>query len=396
MEESGRSYVSTTFVVNEPLVARQILPYLWGPDDNGTIFGCGDPLRPGTLYFAKANNPDAAPDANTLELIDPSAPLIGGGILNGVSLVSGASDWWAIYPAFSGGVAYSKIRRDVGRTMIAPFAHDSDGQRIFFWAKDCIAYTSGGAYVDLTSTNPDGTPGDLYPVFPHGGVQGSDVTVGGVTVSAPDYSRAYSFRLQISNNRLYADYQDSQGSPHTLVYDVTNTSWVVDVYNDPITVHLAPRMQTGKLLSTGGTPYATLVMGDSNGKSWTTQDAHNDNLIGISGKVGTFEFDGGDLRMQPKFGDLYLDIVAPAGASVQPVSLGVAIAGVAATIVGASPARQFLPISVGGNSIQKAVGLLIGWTDDFTIQSAPTVLNGWQPSLTAQPEITTDRFGDWS
>jgi hypothetical protein len=67
----------------------------------------------------------------------------------------------------------------------------------------------------------------------------------------------------------------------------------------------------------------------------------------------------------------------------------------AATYIPTSVLRMFAPCSLGGDFFAKALGMQVEWIDDFTLQSEPTVLYQWQASEIPQPEITTDRFGDW-
>ena len=387
IEENGGVFSSTSFVVNEPIVARQVLPYLWGPDDTGTIFGSGDSLRPGVLYYSAANNLDAAPQTNIIELCPPSEPLMKGAIFGGMVWVPSSSRWWALYSAFLGITPYTWIERDIGKAQSAPFAICSDGLRAYFWPKDCIAATNGGGYEDLTSD-------DLLPLFPHEGVVGINIIRSGVTFYAPDYSRAATFRLNVSNNILRAIYQDSTGTYRILVCDLRTKAWSTDVYHDSLCSDCVPDQPSGTL-TTAPSLFTHEVFGDIAGKVWGQQDAHNDNGSPIPVVIGTFEWDGGDERAQPQWGDVYLDCLpaSAGGISATPVSQG---AGIEAATVIPQGTRTFAPVSVGGESLQKSLGLLLSWTDDFTSQSVPSQALRWGLSEIPQPEITTDRFDDWT
>jgi hypothetical protein len=363
------------------------VPYLWGPDAYGVVWAVGDALRPGVVYFAKAYVPDSAPETNTVELCPPSEPLIGGSILNGVSLVSSTKRWWAMYPSFGNPAApYSQIESNVGRGLVSPYGHCTDGAAIFFWAKDCIAVHSGGPYKSLTDD-------DLYPLFEHEGVTPINIVRNGITFYAPDYSRAATFRLARAGVYLFADYQDSTGTPRTLVCDLRSGGWSSDAYADAVKVHYAPEQQEGTLL-TNTALYPLLVMADSAGKVWKESDLHNDNATAISCLIGTFEFNGGDERAQPQWGDLYLDCLAGAAISATPIALNAAVT--SATVITASASRQFAPISLGGRVQLKFLGIQMAWTDDFTVQSVASKLFVWQPSWVAQPESSQDRIGDWT
>ena len=83
--------------IYEPAQARALAPYMWGPDASGTVFAAGDPLRPGTFYFSKPYAPDSAPDTYNQELVQPSEPLLGGEVLDGLSFVASSERWWALY-----------------------------------------------------------------------------------------------------------------------------------------------------------------------------------------------------------------------------------------------------------------------------------------------------------
>jgi hypothetical protein len=203
--------VSEPVSIYEPAMANQVLPYLWGPTElGGNIFGCGDPLRPGFVYFSKNFNPDSAPDNYNIELCPPSEPLLGGEVLNGNSYAASTERWWQLRPDFGGVNQFTPIEAPVGRGLAAPYGICTDGSKIYFVAKDGIWMTGGGPGESLTDA-------DLYNLFPHEGIKGTNVTYNGVTTYAPDYGRASTFRLCYCNSYLYFDYQDTTGTARTLV-----------------------------------------------------------------------------------------------------------------------------------------------------------------------------------
>jgi hypothetical protein len=354
LEESANAATGLTFQVQEPDVARQPVPWMFGPNAQGNIFAVGDALRPGVVYFCKANQPDSAPDANVLDLTPPSEPLIGGECVDGVALVASTERWWALYPSFnSPGQPYTQIERPVGRGMIAPYGHCTDGMRIFFWTKDGIWTTVGGPGQSLTDA-------DLYPLFPHEGVQGQDIVRNGVTYYAPDYNRAAEFRLEYANGYIYADYPGSNG-PATLVCDVRSGAWVTDIYANPMTVHYALEQQSGSLTSGAGITYDTVVMGDSAGNVYREVDCVNDAGMPINCIVATPEWNGGDERAGKQWGDLYVDCVPRNGLTITPTSMGTATS--SPTVVLSSNARNFVPVSVGGGELETFLGLVLEWTE---------------------------------
>lgn len=376
--ENAGSPSPTVLSVLEPDVANQHLPYLWGPDADGTVFGCGDPFRPGSFYSSKSNQPDSAPDSYNQELTSPSEPLLGGDVINGISIIASSSRWWKLYPNFGGsGNRYQPVEMPVGRGLAAPYAHCTDGKSEYFVAKDGIWITSGGAGLSLTD-------GDLYTLFPHEDINTpQNYTYAGNTLYAPDYAYASEFRLAYINSYLYFDYRDSTGTPRTLVCDLrdpTRPAWAPDVYADPITCHFAPRQQESTLLSTSQR-YQLGVLGDNNGKVWQVALNTNDNASSISGVYSTFEYNGGDLRETQLFNDYFLDLVPVSGVNFTPISNGVAQA--ASTLIGASATRLQTNVPIGQEL--KFVGAMMTWLDDFTKQSTPTEIDCWQPMYQGVP-----------
>lgn len=386
LEESANFGTPATFYVLEPLVARQIVPYLWGPNEYGDFFAVGDPLRPGTVYFSKSNNPDSAPDKYNLDLCPPSETLIGGDVTRGISLVSSTQRWWALYPGSKAGERYSKVSQPVGRGMVSPYGHCSDGVKVYFWARDCIASTDGGPYNDLTSE-------DFYNLFPHEGISGENVVRSGITYYAPDYSHCADFRLSRANYYLYADYVDTGGNRRTLVCDLRSGVWSQDGYANTIRCHYGVEQQEGSLTSAAQL-YPLVAMADSTGVVYKQVDLHNDDTHPIVCSLVTREEDGGDQRADDLWGDAYLDCLPASLVTVLPVSQGAGV--VPQVSIPASATRQFSPISLAGGVLSKFLGLALGWNDDFTTQSKATKMFLWQPSRVAQPEIITDRFDDWT
>ena len=392
-ECAGHIAAANSFYVTEPVVARQFVPYMDGPDANGVFFAVGDPLRPGGVYWAQAYAPDSAPQTNYLELSSPSEPLLKPFVLQTITLVASTSRWWALYPSFTQAQQYTQIEQPVGRGLISPYGCCTDKQQVYFWAKDGICATNGGAAASLTDA-------DLYDLFPHEGVagqgvQGSSIVRAGITWYAPDYSRAAQFRLSYANKALFADYLDKNGSQRTLVCDLRTGAWSQDIYGAgaiAITSHYAPEQQAGSLIASG-TLYPAMLLSDSLGNVHKEQNYANDAGTSIACTVATFEWDGGDRRAQPNFGDAYLECLPLSAVTVTPMSLGAAAA--TASVISAGSARKLLPVSVGGILTVKYLGLMLQWTDNFSSVSAATELYLWQFSIVAQPVIETDRIHDW-
>jgi hypothetical protein len=386
--ESANNMTNAALYIYEPILARQLLPYMWGPDASGTVFACGDPLRPGTLSFAKNYAPDAVPDSYNTEITPPSEPLMGGEILDGLSFVGSTERWWALIPQPDNPTQRYNVRQDpLPFGLIAPWAHCNDGIQLFSWAKDGIYSSAKGSLTDA----------DLYNIFPHEGIVGKTVTYNGNTVYPPDYSRAGTFRLAYANRYLYATYQDSTGTYRALTLDLRNMAWTPDVYaGSPVSVVYHPDQQAGTLQSNTPPAYDEVVMGNTGGIVSAQTTDTNDIGGPIVCILDTNEFDGGDIRAGNQWGDIFIDCLPIAGGSpltVTPMSLGTPTA--PSVVIPQSASRVRTPVSVGGEDLVDFMGVQLTWTDDFTRQSLSTKLYIWQPSFIPKPETIQDRFSDW-
>jgi hypothetical protein len=387
-ENVGSGSQSSVFVL-EPNVANQPLPYLWGPNEQGYVFGCGDPLRLGVVSWSKAFAPDAVPTAYDLELCPPSEPLMGGEVISGISLVASSLRWWALYFQSGGTPLFAQVEVPVGKRLASPWGKCTDGATLYFWATDCIAKTSAqGGGESLTDT-------DLFNLFPHGGISGKNVTRGAVTFYAPDYSRAATFRLAIREGILYAVYQDSTGAYRMLVGQRTaggTFAWSSDAYPLSISTVYAIEQPRGTL-ELAPSLYPAIIYGSNSGQVVKLSDFTNDGNNSITPYVYPWEWDGGDLRAQYWWGDQYLDCSAASNITVTPVFLGNNVA--PATTIAANNNRQFAVVDLAGGVLVNFLGLQITWTDNFNNSSNATTLHAWQPSFVAKPETIQKRFGDW-
>lgn len=413
LEQNAGVNASTTVSIYEPAMANQPLPYLWGTDDNGVCFGCGDPLRPGTLYFSKPNNLDSAPDGYNIEIVQPTEPLIGGEVLDGTAYVASTRRWWRLYPQLDNALQrYRPVQEPLPRGLAAPWGKCNDGQALYWVAEDGIYSSAQGSLTDA----------DLYTLFPHEGVPGRDQNYGGHTFLAPDYSRVSSFRLAHSNGYLYFDYQDASGNWNTLTLELRTGAWARDDHTPNVSVHYAPptisgttaspRQQTPKLfdvLMMGTVAKASFVVPGSTAipqvpgnitipavpsRLAAQQDLTNDLDAPITVALATREFDAGDVRAGEQWGDYYVDLTPPSGMSVTPMSDGLRLQNLEA-IVPPAVIRTPLPLSLGGALLSNFLGFMFEWTDDYTKQAIQTTLFVWQPSYIDKPETIIDRFTDW-
>jgi hypothetical protein len=288
-----------TYEIAEPILAAQPLPYIWGPTDNiNFAFGCGDPLRPGTLYWCKGNNLDSAPDTNQQDVTSPSEPLQNGCLVNGQGMVLSTERGWLILPNFFNALATVEgaqgstwtLQESVStRGLYIPRALAVDGGgNVFFRAKDGIYISPGG------QGSKSITDGDLFNLFPHEGRKPEPYSIGPYTIYPPDDTVPQSQKMNVANGYLYYDYQDTNGGNSTLVFDIAAGGWVFDLYQTPAFVHVleeGPGINGTLIGCTDGTIRAMVDSG--------TEIATSVLLMPSS--------TAGDVRAQKHWGDIYIE-----------------------------------------------------------------------------------------
>ncbi len=230
------------YEIEEPILAAQPLPYLFGPTDNiNFIFGVGDQLRPGTLYWCKGSNLDSAPDTNQQDVTDPSEPLVNGAMSGGRGVLFSTERAWVIMPNFYNaeatatgtvGSTWTLEATSINRGLYIPRCVAVEGGgNIFFRVKDGIHISPGGA------ASKSITDEDLYPLFPHEGSSPASVTRAGYTIYPPDDTKPQGQKFSIADGYLYYDYLDATSTPRSLVFDIAAMGWVWDKYSHPATIH---------------------------------------------------------------------------------------------------------------------------------------------------------------
>lgn len=291
------------YFITQPFLAAQPLPYLWGPTDNVSFFfGCGDPLRPGTLYWSKGNNPDSAPETNQQDVTSPSEPLQNGCIINGIGMVYSTERAWLIFPNFFN--ALSTVDGTLGSTWTLQESISERG----LYLQNCLCVDGGkdayfrakdGIYISRSGQGSQSiTDEDLYNLFPHEGFTPVPVIRGPYIVYPPDDTQALVQKLRAANGFVYYDYLaniNGVETPQTLAYDIKAGAWVLDIYQYPCILHV---------LEEGPNINGTLT-GNNDGsiRPLTRFGAETGCAIVLTGC-----FNAGDTRAQKHWGDVYIEV----------------------------------------------------------------------------------------
>jgi hypothetical protein len=357
--------------IAQPILAQQPMPSMWGPDAYGFMHACGDTNQPNAYKWTKAYNPDSAPQANTMLLTSPSETLMGGDIVNGVSMVFSSLRAWLMFPNFADAQAITEgiignpwhpIPATVTRGLhIRNCLCSLGGKSIAYRAPDGICLTNGGPEASLTDET-------LYNLFPHENFTPVPVPVGPCTVYPPDDTKVQSLAYQ--NGYIYYDYTGTDGSPHTLVFDEAAKGWSVDVGVPAFTAHAqdyAPGL-------------SDTVVGCVDGSVRLLQSGGTEAAVSV---VATGADNAGDARSMKRIGDVFIKAIA-----ASPIAVALYSGQYASALTGYSPATL-----AGGNAL---AGYILDWggvaqdvNDIEAILSWPTgsvnEIDLWQPTFLGLP-----------
>lgn len=393
--ENGDHINNPLVIIQEPNLANQQTNRVWGPDAQGVFFSVmagasnnnGVGLRPGLIQWTNPNDPDAAAASNTKDLDPPSEALMNGTIVSGYPVVFSANRAWSGIPQSDGSYAWREI--PVSRGLAAEFGICSDGNLVYYLAKDGIRASQLGSSDSLTDA-------DLYNLFPHEGIFPSDYTYAGQTVFAPEYKFASNVRLACVNGFLYFDYLDSNQNQRTLTCDLRKLAWCVDVYSGVISIHSGTtNPASNQKVPASAVRNQQLYLGDTSGAIYNEQSALTPNAGEVVAcLVITREEMVGDIRANKLFGDAAIDcLAAGSNMTVIPIFFGT-VFGTSTVIAGGQTSRPSSPptINLQGEQIKRSLGLSISWTDQGTVSS----LFMWQLQYINQPADITNLITDWT
>ena len=251
--------------IAEPGLAQQPLPYLFGPTDNiNFIFGVGDPLRPGTLYWCKGSNLDSAPDTNQMDVTDPSEPLVNGAMSGGRGVLFSIRRAWVIMPNFfnaeatatgTSGSTWTLQATSITRGLFIPRCLAvSGGGTIMFRVDDGIHLSPGGLGSESI------TDADLYNLFAHEGSTPTPILRNGVQIFPPDDTQPQKQQISYDNGYWYYDYIGTDTNYHTLVFDEAAGGWIYDLYSTQIITHEPNEAQSVQGVLVGCTDHTLRMM----------------------------------------------------------------------------------------------------------------------------------------
>ena len=343
-------------------ILAQAVPALWGPIE-GMLLACGDPYRPGHVYFCIPDEPDHWPASGNVEVCAPSEELMNGGLIGHQAFVFSRERMHMLYPNLTGAIGLTAVPSLCKRGLIGHWAFAVGPGGVYFVAQDGIFLTSGGPEEWLSE--------DIDPLFKGKASHGYEA------INLTTAERA--IRMTIWENKLYFGYQDSLGNRQVLIFDILKRFWRHASFG---------RQQEGLQ----GEDEDTLIIGGtSSGKSYTHAGFSDDSLaIAVTARTGVVD---GQAREEKLLGDQiiecdrqgvdlsltnYINDEASANPAI-PVSSGVG--------------RQRYILDAFGDTPQRArsINTEISWSSS----TAAPILYRLGFATTLQPDVTNNRVTNW-
>ena len=392
LEDPPAGLAGGDFQLNNPEMWKQPLPCLWGPYGGGQtgifVFGCGDPLGAGNVYWTKGNHPENHPAANKLTITSGSETMMNGCMYGGEPFVFSSNRLFRMYPTLGQITDFIAIEVPNSKGLFAKWGLCTTPQGIVFVAKDGIYLTAGGPPVSLTDA-------DLYPLFPRES-SGSEITafpvidgLTGTSFDPPDFSQPNEMRLAYGDGFLYFDYIDSEDIRRTLVYNFESKGWVSrDTYVHPVVCHYFEVSQDSVDQSKN---FNQMLMGTDDG--YVAQyETDADFETPINCHIRTQAYDKKDPRPRALWGDIEIDL----DTQCDEISIEVGMDNFSYFTNTTSNGlnyhgrrRAILDLNSGSGQYGYNLGLDITWANAAGSQS---IFYFWGPSWLPKPELSALRY----
>jgi hypothetical protein len=358
-----------------PDLAAEPSPVIWGPtpDSGGGSFMMGlDPLNPGDLLTSTGNNFDSASDSQRLYVCSPSEGLVNGIVTSELHVVFSPERFWLLYSNFSDAVAtvtgttgplWIPVQAAATRGLFMRYALGGLGALIAWRAKDGVFISqSGGPEEDISA--------NIYNLFPHGEPEGpSPVVIGDKTIYPPNDSIPNAQTITCVPGYIFYNYQDLNGTPRTLVFDMQAKGWVVDSYTPTVNCHA---------LATG---VNQILCGCSDGtvRAFDTAGTEAQTAVIITRSDGK-----GSTRMVKRIGGIFLRAVAASAITLNfwANRIQTAITGFlpATAGTGTSESDYLVDFTQSTNADVKDLACEFSWPI-----TSGNILSEWQPDWTFMP-----------
>ena len=316
------------------------IPFIWGPFDE-RVMGCGDPDRPGSVYWSKRGNADQWPSENYVEVAAPGTPVVNGCVYNTRTFAFSPERLFELVPDIIQGVTFTPYPTPCSRGLVSPYGLVV-ADAIYFVSKDGVYRTTGG--------QEEAIDADIKPLFPTREADGQDVgDYEAIDLSLTDY-----IRLSYNNNEVWFTYKGlTSGTRRTLIFDIVRRRWRSVTYTPEATMFYAEEATQSNLL-----------VGGANGSLYETDSDVVDNGLDIAVSFRTGAFDQGTALVQKQYGNVLMDINPGGATALKPITVTPyynedTTIGTPITITGSG--RQIVPLDLS-DVFSTTVSFNIEWT----------------------------------
>lgn len=367
--------ITVTWQIDEPILLGQPLACLWGDDQFGGAFGCGDTINPGRLYFTNPYDPDSTVERNYLDITSPSEPLMNGLIWNGRSYVYSSERLFQIFQTNDAANPYRIEEIPGSGGLFSRWALTRNPHAPFMGTlvKDGISRNLGGSSESLTDDA-------MYPLFPNEGNLGN--TVNGIIPPNIVSAQAANLRIEHYDDYLYFDFIDTSSNRGTLVYNSASGGWIsYDTYTPAIGCHYGEE----------GQGIHSLLCGSSSDGHLYQYAGNSDDGESIAVVHDTPSRNQGAPRLNKYYTDSLLDLNASGVTVTVTPKLNNQASSLTAVTTAVSSRTQ---VSIAlGSSAQTALNLMLSISYSVSTSSRP-IFYIWAPRWT--PETAPMSSRRWS
>jgi hypothetical protein len=346
---------------NGNTILAQPVHAIWGPVE-GMLLACGDPYRPGHLYFSTPDEPDHWASDGNVEVCAPSEQLMNGGLMGHQAFVFSRERLYMLYPNLTGSAGIAATPTEVKRGLAGRWAFATGPGGIYYLAEDGIFNTQGGPEEWISR--------DVDPLF-----KGKSKN-GYLPVS---FTAERVLRMTVWESKLYFGYQDTGGSRQVLVYDILQKFWK----------HITFGKQSEGFQ---GDDEDTLIIGGAgSGKSYTHEGFSDDGAaITCTARSGVID---ANLREEKLLGDQIVDCDRQ-GVDILVTNYVNEEASADPTMsINAGTGRQRYILDAFGDTPQRArsISTELFWSHG----SAAPIIYRVGFATTLQPDVTQNRVTNW-
>lgn len=309
------------------------LPYIWGPFIDRLI-ACGDPDRPGAVYFSNSGNGEQWGSPNWIQVSPPSDGLQGGCVYNTRCFAFSHERMYELVPGIASGVTFDPFPTPTARGLVSPWGL-CVADMIYFVAKDGVYATTGGQEASLVEN-------DIKPLFPTYDSPAQDVN----GYEAVDLERIEDIKLEYHNGELWFLYLGkTTGTKQILIYDTIKKRWRAASY--PLTF---PTQGGLRSVYSESTSDSSMMAGDYNGNIYLFSGIGADTGYQVDPSpytltLRTGSFDQGMPLNTKEYGNVIFDVDPGGGTiTITPYINGEAMVEMALTITGSG--RQQVPLTL--------------------------------------------------